>query len=271
MAKVHWTEYERKLVVGRIAGDMMTPGFDRGEFQRLFAVAQLALPEHRRRPWHSKLQAELAAKAREEYAQRRTTERARKEETRAPVPENETAEAPRLRGLETHARDLGSMLADELFAAFEERFKAAVSALIDRESIRARQQLAAVLEQPAPATAPPAQSDEGTAPQTTNRKLPRVLIVGTLPVWERKLLEEYEDCLDLVFFNDRNGSSGLDGYCRRAEHLVLNTQLARHSHQAVMRASGKSLTLTNGGLSAIKSKLDEIYLVSEDRKTVAGA
>jgi len=98
----------------------------------------------------------------------------------------------------------------------------------------------------------------------TNRQ---VLIVGTKPSWEPALRKSYQGKVEFAFFNDPNGSTGLSKVCQRVDRVVLNSNLARHSHQSVIRGSHKPMEIVSGSLSSIKRALDH-WLAEEEETPV---
>lgn len=237
--RIYWTQDERTTVLKGVAKAMQTHSFERGELGRLLREAQASiLPAYRRRSFTAgrigpdlhKLEAQA-----QKFYQELQVERLAK--ATAPEPEEQhTAEA--VDTIETRLEDLGRTLAATMMAAFGDELLVAI-----RQTLRE-----AVAEIPPPPI--PGREDRPT-PQ-------RVLVIGTKREWHAQLRKEFAGRLNISFFDNPNGSSGLASACKRSEAVILNGSMSRHSHQSVARASGKPLSIVHGAFSNLRTALVEL-------------
>jgi DNA-binding MarR family transcriptional regulator len=109
-----------------------------------------------------------------------------------------------------------------------------------------------------PAVIPPTTDDAAPAPVETKSRtlLPRVLIVGAMPMdWRKSIEQEFSTLLRVDYFDDAYGGNGLYQRCRQNEHVFLRVIQSRHSHQSAIRSAAVPMTLVRGSLSQLRRAL----------------
>lgn len=78
-----------------------------------------------------------------------------------------------------------------------------------------------------------------------------ILIIGTFPSGQHRLQKEFEGRAKLEFFDNKVSSAGLDKRARGKDLVILNSDLARHTHMYALRDCSVPLVITKGSHSAI--------------------
>jgi len=99
-------------------------------------------------------------------------------------------------------------------------------------------------------------------PKVTNVKksLPRILIVGLLPVQQQEVSKAYKNIFNLHYQESDENIQRLEARVNWSDIVILNCTKISHKHQDVVKkyAGSKQVKLVFGGVSSIKGELEGI-------------
>lgn len=92
-------------------------------------------------------------------------------------------------------------------------------------------------------------------------RLPKVLVTNLLPVQCGLLTEEFGQTFDLIFWNDRTGSSAqqLREYAQSAAVIFWHVKHSSHSSEAIARKHNQRLVRVKGDMTAMRAAIQEYY------------
>ena len=90
----------------------------------------------------------------------------------------------------------------------------------------------------------------------------KVLVLGLLSQQAGRLQAELHDCLDLAFWNDRNGDGKdkLKSLTKWSDRVFVHTQHMGHSAQEIVKANGGIVVTVPGGLTQMQEALTAYYI-----------
>lgn len=92
-------------------------------------------------------------------------------------------------------------------------------------------------------------------------RLKRVLVCGLMPQQAGLIQSEFNDCLDVRFWNDANGD-GLDslkGLCKSSDAVFLHTNHSSHKVDTTLRQLASRFVRVTGGMTQMREALTEFY------------
>lgn len=96
-------------------------------------------------------------------------------------------------------------------------------------------------------------------------RLPRICVAGMLPIHAGRITEEFQNTFDLVFWNDRTGSSSqqLQDYSQNCEVVFWHTKHCSHSDEAIVRKYSNNIIRVNGALTNMRTAIQNYYLKNQ--------
>jgi hypothetical protein len=87
----------------------------------------------------------------------------------------------------------------------------------------------------------------------------KILIVGLLPEQQNEIIKEFRDCFKLYFWKDGH-TKQLRDIATNCEKVYLMRKFISHSAQDIVKAANTSVDVIQGGMSDLKTILEEYYL-----------
>jgi len=92
-------------------------------------------------------------------------------------------------------------------------------------------------------------------------RLKRVLVCGLMPQQAGLIQNEFNDCLDVRFWNDSTGDGpdSLKGLCKSSEAVFLHTNHSSHRVDTTIRQHAPRFVRVTGGMTQMREALTEFY------------